>query len=200
MVLNNHIMGHVGRVHDVGVVANNGGSLRKPRAINRDKLANFAIFANLNSSVVNLQPQYLTGKADGGMGVDAGSVADGGIADHGTKGPDLNALPELDIGADYGCGMNIGLGRRKESFLKRGSYKLLCFVLVLIIHVSTFKIRGWGGRIRTSAWQNQNLLPYHLATPQVQFLQYNTVFKLFRQLLFCTLQSLYFQFLYGYRR
>src|SRR5262249_19347991 len=24
---------------------------------------------------------------------------------------------------------------------------------------------GWGGRIRTSAWRNQNPLPYHLATP-----------------------------------
>src|SRR5882762_8663678 len=24
---------------------------------------------------------------------------------------------------------------------------------------------GWGGRIRTSAWWNQNPLPYHLATP-----------------------------------
>src|ERR1700677_2627345 len=29
------------------------------------------------------------------------------------------------------------------------------------------KVRfGWGGRIRTSAWGNQNPLPYHLATPQ----------------------------------
>src|SRR6516162_4751702 len=28
---------------------------------------------------------------------------------------------------------------------------------------STF---GWGGRIRTSVWRNQNPLPYHLATPQ----------------------------------
>ena len=27
-------------------------------------------------------------------------------------------------------------------------------------------MRGWGGRIRTSAWRNQNPLPYHLATPQ----------------------------------
>ena len=27
-------------------------------------------------------------------------------------------------------------------------------------------IRGWGGRIRTSGWRNQNPLPYHLATPQ----------------------------------
>ena len=25
---------------------------------------------------------------------------------------------------------------------------------------------GWGGRVRTSAWWNQNPLPYHLATPQ----------------------------------
>src|SRR5271165_318568 len=25
---------------------------------------------------------------------------------------------------------------------------------------------GWGGRIRTSVWRNQNPLPYHLATPQ----------------------------------
>ena len=25
---------------------------------------------------------------------------------------------------------------------------------------------GWGGRIRTSGWRNQNPLPYHLATPQ----------------------------------
>src|ERR1700687_3762425 len=27
-------------------------------------------------------------------------------------------------------------------------------------------LAGWGGRIRTSAWWNQNPLPYHLATPQ----------------------------------
>jgi hypothetical protein len=27
---------------------------------------------------------------------------------------------------------------------------------------------GWGGRIRTSAWRNQNPLPYRLATPQQQ--------------------------------
>jgi hypothetical protein len=25
---------------------------------------------------------------------------------------------------------------------------------------------GWGGRIRTSVWRNQNPLPYRLATPQ----------------------------------
>ena len=28
------------------------------------------------------------------------------------------------------------------------------------------RLRGWGGRIRTSVWRNQNPLPYHLATPQ----------------------------------
>jgi hypothetical protein len=28
------------------------------------------------------------------------------------------------------------------------------------------RITGWGGRIRTSAWRNQNPLPYRLATPQ----------------------------------
>src|ERR1700693_4305274 len=27
-------------------------------------------------------------------------------------------------------------------------------------------LAGWGGRIRTSVWWNQNPLPYHLATPQ----------------------------------
>jgi hypothetical protein len=27
-------------------------------------------------------------------------------------------------------------------------------------------MHGWGGRIRTSGWRNQNPLPYHLATPQ----------------------------------
>jgi hypothetical protein len=27
-------------------------------------------------------------------------------------------------------------------------------------------VAGWGGRIRTSEWRNQNPLPYHLATPQ----------------------------------
>ena len=30
----------------------------------------------------------------------------------------------------------------------------------------TAGLPGWGGRIRTSAWWNQNPLPYHLATPQ----------------------------------
>ena len=33
---------------------------------------------------------------------------------------------------------------------------------------------GWGGRIRTSAWRNQNPLPYRLATPQ---LTYSSKFK-----------------------
>ena len=28
------------------------------------------------------------------------------------------------------------------------------------------RMRGWGGRIRTSVWRNQNPLPYRLATPQ----------------------------------
>src|SRR5262249_31244443 len=32
----------------------------------------------------------------------------------------------------------------------------------LICHVGI----GWGGRIRTSEWRDQNPLPYHLATPQ----------------------------------
>ena len=27
-------------------------------------------------------------------------------------------------------------------------------------------VSGWGGRIRTSVWRNQNPLPYRLATPQ----------------------------------
>jgi hypothetical protein len=26
---------------------------------------------------------------------------------------------------------------------------------------------GWGGRIRTSVWRDQNPLPYRLATPQL---------------------------------
>jgi hypothetical protein len=29
-----------------------------------------------------------------------------------------------------------------------------------------YEMPGWGGRIRTSGWRNQNPLPYHLATPQ----------------------------------
>ena len=31
--------------------------------------------------------------------------------------------------------------------------------------VKSITYRGWGGRIRTSVWRNQNPLPYHLATP-----------------------------------
>ena len=31
--------------------------------------------------------------------------------------------------------------------------------------LSAREMTGWGGRIRTSAWGNQNPLPYHLATP-----------------------------------
>jgi hypothetical protein len=27
---------------------------------------------------------------------------------------------------------------------------------------------GWGGRIRTSVWRDQNPLPYRLATPQLE--------------------------------
>jgi hypothetical protein len=32
--------------------------------------------------------------------------------------------------------------------------------------LGNWRLPGWGGRIRTSAWRNQNPLPYHLATPQ----------------------------------
>ena len=32
--------------------------------------------------------------------------------------------------------------------------------------VATCPTTGWGGRIRTSEWRDQNPLPYHLATPQ----------------------------------
>jgi hypothetical protein len=28
-------------------------------------------------------------------------------------------------------------------------------------------VAGWGARIRTWEWRNQNPLPYHLATPQI---------------------------------
>lgn len=31
----------------------------------------------------------------------------------------------------------------------------------------TGKENGWGGWTRTNEWQDQNLLPYHLATPQL---------------------------------
>src|SRR5688572_10619092 len=31
---------------------------------------------------------------------------------------------------------------------------------------SRILLNGWGGRIRTSEWRDQNPLPYHLATPQ----------------------------------
>ena len=34
--------------------------------------------------------------------------------------------------------------------------------------IATAQIKnGWGGRIRTSEWRDQNPLPYHLATPQL---------------------------------
>src|SRR3954469_8855574 len=35
------------------------------------------------------------------------------------------------------------------------------------VQLPTAALPGWGGRIRTSAWGNQNPLPYHLATPQL---------------------------------
>ena len=35
------------------------------------------------------------------------------------------------------------------------------------VNSETPRLPGWGGRIRTSAWGNQNPLPYHLATPQL---------------------------------
>ena len=40
---------------------------------------------------------------------------------------------------------------------------------------------GWGGRIRTSAWRNQNPLPYRLATPQTHW---QIVGRLGRRVLF----------------
>ena len=33
-------------------------------------------------------------------------------------------------------------------------------------NLPNLRMSGWGGRIRTSEWRNQNPLPYHLATPQ----------------------------------
>lgn len=39
---------------------------------------------------------------------------------------------------------------------------------------------GWGGRIRTSACQDQNLVPYRLATPHEKYL-YNTTKIHFQQ-------------------
>ncbi len=38
---------------------------------------------------------------------------------------------------------------------------------------------GWGARIRTWAWRNQNPLPYRLATPQ-QSLEMTAVIRVFR--------------------
>ena len=36
---------------------------------------------------------------------------------------------------------------------------------------------GWGGRIRTHEWRDQNPLPYHLATPQKLEHYKNTIFS-----------------------
>ena len=38
------------------------------------------------------------------------------------------------------------------------------------------KNNGWGGRIRTHEWRDQNPLPYHLATPQKLEHNKNTIF------------------------
>jgi hypothetical protein len=46
-----------------------------------------------------------------------------------------------------------------------GWYVLLYFPGNLIVRSSEYGI-GWGGRIRTSACKDQNLVPYRLATPQ----------------------------------
>src|SRR5450432_4174494 len=35
-----------------------------------------------------------------------------------------------------------------------------------VVNVAPVLSNGWGGRIRTSEWRDQNPLPYHLATPQ----------------------------------
>src|ERR1700716_4284451 len=40
------------------------------------------------------------------------------------------------------------------------------FLTLLRVKSPVARLAGWGGRIRTSAWWNQNPLPYHLATPQ----------------------------------
>ena len=36
----------------------------------------------------------------------------------------------------------------------------------MLSDTATKKKLGWGARIRTWEWRNQNPLPYHLATPQ----------------------------------
>ena len=36
----------------------------------------------------------------------------------------------------------------------------------MLSDLTTNKNLGWGARIRTWEWRNQNPLPYHLATPQ----------------------------------
>jgi hypothetical protein len=46
--------------------------------------------------------------------------------------------------------------RNARQFATKASRQKHCEIKMLL---------GWGGRIRTSAWRNQNPLPYHLATP-----------------------------------
>src|ERR1700733_10607915 len=59
----------------------------------------------------------------------------------------------------------------REIELQRPRYFALIARNVARIYVSgklplETRLTGWGARIRTWEWRNQNPLPYHLATPQ----------------------------------
>lgn len=56
------------------------------------------------------------------------------------------------------CSLNIGaLNNKRQTYVRRKFDEIGSCIAAKI---------GWGGRIRTSECQDQNLVPYHLATPQ----------------------------------
>jgi hypothetical protein len=55
---------------------------------------------------------------------------------------------------------NAGFALPVNTAIDNASNSLLCDICPARV--------GWGGRIRTSVWRDQNPLPYRLATPQLK--------------------------------
>src|SRR5262249_14406420 len=95
-----------------------------------------------------------------------------GRADAFKEGNDVALPPEaIDQNRDCGRGAREEAGKRgRRQCVNGGGTSLTRFCQNLFFRVRTTigkaRIFGWGARIRTWEWRNQNPLPYHLATPQ----------------------------------
>ena len=94
--------------------------------------------------------------------------------------PAAHVLLDLDLHLAVGEAADVGAAERQRSGDARCRARAPGWRCPRTSHASesTIQVRrllslvygvvvGWGGRIRTSEWRDQNPLPYHLATPQL---------------------------------